>query len=134
MPQFSRQSVPGEHAEPRESTRVVRVREKVQQFNAVRLLVVYEQSFDRGGDHTGAHRTAGNQLHPATLRRASAGTTDLQVEKHACHSTTDPDEFVPAAAPRRRRGDAASHRTGREPAIPGKLRAVDGSSILSEGG
>src|SRR6266852_6784061 len=83
VPRVSSQSLSGERAQPGEPARTLRLRAEVQQLDAVRLLVVPEQSFDCGGDHSRAHRDAGNKFYSAAFRCPRARASHLQMEQHA---------------------------------------------------
>ncbi len=83
VPRVSNQSLSGQHPQPGEPARTLRVRAEVQQLDAVRLLVVHEQSFDCGGDHSRTHRDAGNKFYSAAFRCPRARASHLQMEQHA---------------------------------------------------
>src|SRR6266480_1166706 len=90
VPRVSNQSLSGQHPQPGEPARTLRVRAEVQQLDAVRLLVVHEQSFDCGGDHSRTHRDAGNKFHSAAFRCPCARASHLQMEQHAQNAGARP--------------------------------------------
>ena len=70
---------------------------QIRQHDAVRMLVVPEQSIGGGRDHEGAAGDAWNQFHSTTFRCTRAGAGDLQVAQHQEDDDRDPGEYVPAA-------------------------------------
>ena len=129
VPRLSRQSIPGERTQPRKSARAVRVRPEIRQSHAVRLLVVPEQSVHGGGDHARAAGDAGDQLHPATLRRPHPGAGDLQVAQYAADAGSCFGEHLSAAGRRWARGDASRYRARCAAPVPDEFRDVDAAGI-----
>ena len=104
--ELSRQSFPGERAEPREPARTVRLRAQVPQSDGVRLLVVPQPALGGGRDDPRAAGDAGHDVHPAAFRRARSRAAHLQVAEYAPDAGSDSRQHVPAARRRWTSGDA----------------------------
>src|SRR4030081_2851672 len=88
------------------------------------MLVVLEQSIDRRGDYERAAGDAGNELHPAALRRAGARAGHLQVAKHTADASPDSRQHLPASSRGWPAGHAHRHTARYHAAVPVEFRAV----------
>ncbi len=120
--ELSRQSIPDQRAKPLKSTRTVCVRAQVREPDAVRMLVVPEQSVDCRRDHAGAAGDVGDEFHSAAFRCACVGAGDLQVAQHAPNHHSDSDERVQSARSGWPRGNACGNSGGCYQAVPRQLR------------
>ena len=73
---------------------LMRLCAQVQQPDAVRLLVVPEQSIHRGGDNARTTGDAGHVVYSAAFRCTRFGASDLQVAKYAAHHGADTRQLL----------------------------------------
>src|SRR5579864_3118843 len=102
----------------------MRLRAKIQQPDALRMLVVLEQSVGRRGNHARAPGDAGDELYPATLRRARSRAGGLQMAEHAADTRPDSRKHLPSSGRGWSSGHALGHSARHHALVSVKFRAV----------